>query len=195
MTEAMMDDESGFRLRVLLVVVLLAIVLGGTIDLYLDQPEQWLSLHVIYELLLIAAGLVGATALWLGWWRADRSAAALRRSLQERGAERDRWRESARTALDGLGVAIEQQFRDWSLTPVEREIALLLLKGHSHKAIAKLTGRSERTVRQHSVTIYAKAGLEGRAELAAFFLEDLMLPDPQRAHTRTSSHRMDVNEI
>jgi DNA-binding CsgD family transcriptional regulator len=178
MTEAIMDGESGNRLRLLLVVVLLAIVAGGTVDLYLDQPREWLSLHVVYELLMIAAGLVGATALWLGWWRADRSAAALRRSLEESGAERDRWRESARSALEGLGRAIEEQFREWSLTPVEREIALLLLKGHSHKAIANLTGRGERTVRQHSVSIYAKAGLDGRAELAAFFLEDLMLPTP-----------------
>jgi DNA-binding CsgD family transcriptional regulator len=180
MTETIMDEESGSRLRLLLVVVLLTIVVGGTFDLYLDQPTEWLSLHVAYELTMIAAGLVGATALWLGWWRADRSATALRRSLVERGAERDRWRESARSALEGLAAAIEEQFREWSLTPVEREIALLLLKGNSHKAIANLTGRSERTVRQHSVSVYAKAGLDGRAELAAFFLEDLMLPVPER---------------
>jgi DNA-binding CsgD family transcriptional regulator len=181
MTETIMDEESGYRLRLLLVVVLLAIVVGGTVDLYLDQPREWLSLHVVYEVLMIAVGLVGATALWLGWWRADRSVAALRRSLEESGAERDRWRESARSALEGLGMAIEEQFCEWSLTPVEREVALFLLKGHSHKAIANLTGRSERTVRQHSVSIYAKAGLDGRAELAAFFLEDLMLPAPQRS--------------
>jgi DNA-binding NarL/FixJ family response regulator len=59
---------------------------------------------------------------------------------------------------------------------VEREIALLLMKGYSHKAIARDRGRSERTVRQHAVAIYQKSGLGGRAELAAFFLEDLMLP-------------------
>jgi DNA-binding CsgD family transcriptional regulator len=180
MTEVMMGDESGYRLRLLLVVVLLAIVVGGAVDLYLDQPESWLSLHVIYEVVLIAAGLVGATALWLGWWRAERSVLALRRSLTERGAERDRWRESARAALEGLGRAIYAQFSEWSLTPTEREIALLLLKGHSHKAIAALTHRSERTVRQHSVSIYHKADLGGRAELAAFFLGDLVLPDTER---------------
>jgi hypothetical protein len=36
-------------------------------------------------------------------------------------------------------------------------------------------------VRQHAVSVYRKSGLAGRAELSAFFLEDLMLPvDPGR---------------
>ena len=35
--------------------------------------------------------------------------------------------------------------------------------------------RSERTVRQHAVAAYDKAGVAGRAELAAFFLTDLPL--------------------
>jgi len=93
-------------------------------------------------------------------------------------AERDAWRERAQAALENLGQAIDAQFDKWGLTATEREIALLLLKGHGHKQAAALTGRSERTVRQHAVSIYQKAGLSGRAELAAFFLEDLFLPQP-----------------
>jgi hypothetical protein len=31
-------------------------------------------------------------------------------------------------------------------------------------------------VRQHAGVVYQKAGLGGRAELSAFFLEDLLLP-------------------
>ena len=54
--------------------------------------------------------------------------------------------------------------------------AVKTVKGKSHKAIAYETGRSERTVRQHAVTVYQKSGLAGRAELAAFFLEGLVLP-------------------
>jgi len=65
------------------------------------------------------------------------------------------------------------------LTPAERETALMLLKGFSLKRIAALSGRSERTVRQHAVAVYEKAGLAGRAELSGFFLGDLLLPDPQ----------------
>ncbi len=94
---------------------------------------------------------------------------------QQRG-ERDAWRERAETLLRGLGEAIDAQLREWQLTPPERDTALLLLKGYGHKEIASLAGRSERTVRQHAVAVYRKSGLGGRAELAAFFLEDLLLP-------------------
>lgn len=99
------------------------------------------------------------------------------RSLAERRLERDVWRASAETALSGLGHAINAQFDTWLLTPTEREVAFLLLQGHGHKQIAGQTGRSERTVRQHAVTVYQKAGLSSRAELAAFFLRDLMPPE------------------
>ena len=35
---------------------------------------------------------------------------------------------------------------------------------------------SERTVREQARSLYAKAGLTGRAALSAFFLEDLIAP-------------------
>jgi DNA-binding NarL/FixJ family response regulator len=57
-----------------------------------------------------------------------------------------------------------------------RRIRLPLLKGLGHKEIAALLGKSERTVRQRAVAVYREAGLAGRAELSAFFLEDLLLP-------------------
>ena len=79
-----------------------------------------------------------------------------------------------------LGRAIDAQFAVWQLTPAEREVALLVLKGHGHKQIAGLTSRSERTVRQHAGVIYDKSGLRGRAELSAYFLQDLMLPEVDR---------------
>ena len=47
-------------------------------------------------------------------------------------------------------------------------MALLLLKGQSHKQIAYNSGRSESTVRQHAAAVYEKSGLGGCAELAAF---------------------------
>ncbi len=164
-----------------LLVILLAMAIGGTGDLLMDVPRRWLSLHTVFELLMTGAAVVGVVAFWLAWWSARRSVAELERSLGEQKAERDAWRASAESALEGLGRAIDRQFDAWRLTPAEREVALLLLKGRSHKHIARLTGRSERTARQHAATVYEKAGLGGRAELAAFFLEDVMLPVADRA--------------
>jgi DNA-binding CsgD family transcriptional regulator len=110
------------------------------------------------------------------WYGAARSLRVTKRELVERGRERDRWREQAEQLLRGLGREIERQFDTWELTPAEKEVALLLVKGNSHKAIASMTDRSERTVRQHATSVYAKADLRGRHELSAFFLQDLMLP-------------------
>jgi DNA-binding CsgD family transcriptional regulator len=160
--------------------ILLLVAIGGAVDLALDAPDRWLSAHVIFELSLMAVSLSFAVYLWNGWRRTSRSLEANRRAFEARqatlSAERDQWRASAQGALAGLGAAIDAQFESWKLTPTEREVALLLLKGYGHKQIAGTTNRSERTVRQHAVSVYQKSGLAGRAELAAFFLEDLLLP-------------------
>lgn len=79
-------------------------------------------------------------------------------------------------------VLAAEQFRAWRLTPAEREVALLLLKGRSHKEIAAATGRSERTVRQHAIAAYQKAGLGGRAELAAFLAGGADASGGRRTH-------------
>ncbi|HYD52975.1 MAG TPA: LuxR C-terminal-related transcriptional regulator [Gemmatimonadaceae bacterium] len=173
-------EQLDARLRWILAVALLSIIVGGTADLVMDRPTSWLSAHAVFEALMIAGALLLATSLWLGWWRSAHAAEELRTRLEARTAERDQWRESARQALVGLGAAIDEQFARWRLTDAEREVALLVLKGYGHKQIAAMTDRSERTVRQHASAVYEKSGLGGRAELSAYFLQDLMLPAPAR---------------
>lgn len=173
-------QEMDTRLHWILAVALLSIVVFGTADLIMDQPARWLSFHVVFELLMISGALLMAATLWLGWWHSAHAVIDLQQRLEAHTVELDHWRESSRHALEGLGVAIEDQFARWGLTATEREVALMLLKGYGHKQIAARTGRSERTVRQHASTVYDKSGLGGRAELAAYFLQDLMLPSEQR---------------
>ena len=67
--------------------------------------------------------------------------------------------------------------RGWTM--LDRPTADAILKGLGHKEAADLLRRSERTVRQHAVAVYRKAGVAGRAELSAFFLEDLLLPQDE----------------
>jgi DNA-binding NarL/FixJ family response regulator len=83
--------------------------------------------------------------------------------------------------LQGLGEAIDRQFQRWGLTEAESEVALLQLKGLRHKEIAELRHTSERTVRQQALAVYRKSGLSGRSDLAAFFLEDVLLPQATAA--------------
>lgn len=171
------DDLDGRRFRRVIVALLLVVAIGGAIDLYLDAPATWFTPHVLYELVLMVVSAGGAIYLARGWRRTTVALSNVRGSLQLRQEERDHWRTSAERALAGLAQAIDAQFDAWHLTPSEREVAMHLLKGHGHKQTAALTGRSERTVRQHAVVVYQKSGLSGRAELAAFFLEGLMLPN------------------
>ena len=168
--------DVGARFRWLATALLGAIALGGAIDLVLDQPATLWSFHVLFELLLLGTSLGAVAYLWLGWRDAGRMLERTRTELAARGAEHATWRARAEKLLRGLGEEIDRQLREWGLTPAERDTALLLLKGYGHKEIASLQQKSERTVRQHAVAVYRKSGLSGRAELSAFFLEDLLLP-------------------
>ena len=168
------DVGPGFRLG--LTSLLIAIATWGVVDLALDRPERWLSVHVLVEAGFVLLSLGSVLYLWLGWVRDRRNLGAARDRLSANEIERDRWKARAEKTLHGLGAEIDAQFERWSLTPAERQVAMLLLKGLGHKEVAALLVRSERTVRQHAVSVYRKSSLAGRAELSAFFLEDLLLP-------------------
>lgn len=70
---------------------------------------------------------------------------------------------------------LHQQFDAWGLTPSEKEVAMLILKGLSFKEIAQLRETKEKTVRQQASSIYAKAGTTGRHEFSAWFFEDMLV--------------------
>ena len=143
--------------------------------------------HMAVEIAVAVLSL-GAAALLA--WRLKQSAGEVRAlavDLNATRAEAERWRKEAHALLQGLGEAIDRQFVRWQFTPAERDVALLLLKGLSHKEVARVRKVSERTARQQSLAIYKKAGVEGRAELAAFFLEDLFLPLAETTSARSTS--------
>jgi DNA-binding CsgD family transcriptional regulator len=176
-------DAGDLRRRLALSGLLLALAGAGAADLAFDWPRSPSPLHVVVEATVLLACLAGVAWLWLLWGRTRRSLAQARAAAESRADERDAWRARTESLQRGLGAAIDAQLRAWELTPAERETALLLLKGYGHKEIAALCGRSDRTVRQHAVAVYRKSGLAGRAELAAFFLEDLLLPPAASAES------------
>ncbi|MCA0274223.1 MAG: helix-turn-helix transcriptional regulator [Proteobacteria bacterium] len=82
--------------------------------------------------------------------------------------------EALAAASGALADVIEAQFTEWRLTPAEREIGMLALKGFDIAEIAQLRGAAQGTVRAQMTSIYAKSGTSGRAQFAAFFVEDLL---------------------
>jgi DNA-binding CsgD family transcriptional regulator len=170
MTDAMIADRPE-RTRRLVGWLLVGMAVAGTVDLLTDSPRIWLGPHALVEVTFVLLGAAAAILLLRGWRETERSLEDVRSALASRQAERDRWQALARNALRGLGEAMDRQFGEWGLTPAESEVAMFLLKGYSHKETASLMKRSERTVRQHAVSVYRKSGLGGRAELSAFFFE------------------------
>lgn len=82
--------------------------------------------------------------------------------------------EGLRAARGEMAEVIEGFFSDWGLTPSERDVALLILKGLENEQIAALRGTAPGTVRAQSARVYAKAGVEGRAQLFSVFMEELL---------------------
>lgn len=69
---------------------------------------------------------------------------------------------------------MEQQFDDWHLTPTEKNVALLVIKGFSNAEIARLRGTTESTVKSQLTSIFRKTGLATRQQLTTYLIEDLM---------------------
>ncbi len=177
------DLTSDGRLLGGMLVAFAGIALLAAIDLAFDLGAGTTVRHVLTEGGLFVVGLVGAVAAARRFRDVIRDARQVReqaRELAERleatRLEAERWRTEAREALEGLGAALDRQFERWKLSAAEKEVALLLLKGLSHKEIAEVRSITEATARQQARAVYRKGGLSGRHDLSAFFLEDLLLP-------------------
>lgn len=73
-----------------------------------------------------------------------------------------------------LGPRIEAAFMDFGsplLTAREREVAHLILRGHSVKSTARALDISPETVRMHRKNLYTKLNISSQAELFALFID------------------------
>jgi DNA-binding CsgD family transcriptional regulator len=129
-------------------------------DVIGDLIEDPLSVHFLFE---AGVTMVLVLGIIFGAW-------ALRRTIELLRAQ-DAALDVARGAL---AQVIDAQFRTWALTPAERDVGLLALKGFDVAEIAGLRGAAQGTVRAQLTRIYSKAGVSGRAQFAAFFVEDLL---------------------
>lgn len=134
--------------------------------------------HIAIELAVLVFAVIGLTLLGRAYYlNTQLTLQHLQTDLDAAKQDAARWREESRDLIQGLGLEIQKQFARWNLTQAESEVGLLILKGFSHQEIADIRNSSERTVREQARALYRKAGLAGRSELSAFFLEDLLLPN------------------
>lgn len=132
--------------------------------------------HLALELAISLVAFIWFFYLWYRWRQISGDLRSSRHKIQSLNEENLHWRSENQRLIAGLSQSIDDQMTKWKLSPAEKDVTLLLLKGLSFKEIAEIRGTSEKTTRQQSTTIYQKSSLPGRAELSAFFLEDLLGP-------------------
>lgn len=127
--------------------------------------------------LLVATSVAAAlAAISIREHHSDRL--ALQHDLERAKAEGAQWRKRAEDQLDQFRHAIGEQFDEWEATDAERDVGHLILRGLSHKEIARLRSTSEATVRQQAQALYRKAKLPNKGAFAAFFLDDVLYLPP-----------------
>ncbi len=144
------------------------------------------------ELLVIIGTAVGTTVLFNRFQAQREEQAGLRDELERARLQGQLWREKAQKHIQGLSAAIQEQFDQWGLSPAESEVAMLMLKGFSHKEIARLRNSGEQTVRQQARVVYAKADVTSRHAFCAFFLEDLLLPPDEEERDAAAPETADA---
>lgn len=164
------------RERLVIAAILAVISVMVTVDLVTDSLEGVELWHVLIEGGIALAALAGIFIILRGSFALKHRLEEQTQEFTEYKKEAEAWRAESRKYLEGLSHAIDQQLNRWGLTAAEKEVAFLLLKGLSLKEIAEIRKTTEKTARVQSMAIYAKAGLAGRSELSAFFLEDLLVP-------------------
>lgn len=122
----------------------------------------------------------GATILGVLVWvmrlrvrRVEATLAASNLKLEELKREAEDWRVRAASLRPRIGEAIDHQLNLWQLSNAEKDVTRLVLKGLSNKEISEVRSASEQTVKQQINSVFKKSGLSSRAQLLAFFLEDL----------------------
>lgn len=152
--------------RFFVAAAVLQIACGGVF--LVDALAEWddATTHAAFEILaVIVLWTGGIGTIW-----------GLKRLLDRNAAIE----EQLDVATGAFHSILKQKFITWQLSPSECDVAFLAIKGLSTTEIAEIRETREGTIRAQHAAIYKKAGVSGRADLLAHFIEEIVagLPDP-----------------
>lgn len=155
------------------ILALILLMISGLMifDIIDDLMEGVRINHLLLEFCMVTALLWGVTVALKIWKNLNTKVSSLNHDLIR---IQSLYETEKKVLSEGLHTAIDDKYEEWSFTPAEKEVATLILKGLSLKEISEIRNTSERTVRQQAQCVYSKSKLAGRAELSAYFLEDLL---------------------
>lgn len=156
------------------ILLLTVIAIINVSDFVIDYQQGSPVYHLIQEAFLVIASVGGISYLL---WEASQRRQELEQiksQLMQTTSRLAKSNEKLHDMHKQYREVINKQLDDWSLTPSERDVAFLLLKGLSFEELAGVRETKEKTVRQQATSIYRKSGLNGRHEFAAWFFEDFL---------------------
>lgn len=138
------------------------------------NPADFLADTLVLALLILTSVVASLAAIEVREEREERL--AMVSDLERARREGAGWRRRAESQLDQYRQAVVEQFDQWQATEAERDIGQLILRGLSHKEIARLRNTSEATVRQQAQSLYRKANIPNKGAFSAYFLDDVLYP-------------------
>ena len=166
----MFSSRDLFIIGLLLTVAVLH-TYGFSIDVHEADRDL---LHITLEAALVIISFTGIGYLMWENYRKHQEIEALNNQLHHSHTRISDLHKKLQQAGKGYIGVIHEQLDVWELSPTEKEVALLLLKGLSFEEIAAIRHTKEKTVRQQAISLYRKSVLNGRHEFAAWFFEDFL---------------------
>lgn len=148
----------------------------------LKDPTSIHQLEII-ELLIFIVGSIAFLYLWELTKREERSKIHHGEEIKKIQHDCDNWKKKSSLFIEEFQNYIQHHFNIWELSEAEKDVGIFLIKGLTFKEIAAFRNVSEKTIRNQALAIYAKSGLSGRNELAAFFLEELLTSAPKSSQS------------
>lgn len=162
--------------KLAIILILIAALTLWVVDAVDDLSHGSTWTHLGLEGIILSFAAYWIVSIAIRYFVSRRENLQMRVDLAAVKKDLEDFKLETRHLTKGLSLKIDEQLEKWQMTTAEKEIALFILKGLANKEIAEVRGTSEKTVTQQITAIYQKSGLHNRSEFAAFFLEDLLMP-------------------
>lgn len=152
------------------------VIFINTADFIKDihNGDEWL--HIGLEVLTVFLSLWGIFILVQNIKNRHKEISALYDKIEKTESDLELSHHKLKEIGREYSKHLYKQFEAWKLTPSEKEVAIIILKGLSFKEMADVRATKEKTIRQQASTIYRKSNVSGRHEFSAWFFEDMLEP-------------------
>lgn len=170
-----------FKDGVIIMMLMVVIIINST-DFMKDimHGDEWL--HIALEIVTVILSIWGIIMLVKLINSRSNEISSLHQKVRKSESDLVLSRSKLKAIGQEYSKYIHEQFEVWGLTPSEKDVALILLKGLSFKEMAEVRKTKEKTIRQQASTIYKKSNVSGRHEFSAWFFEDMLIPPREKAN-------------